>query len=98
MAGVEQRLGGSSPGCCLLSFAPLARTGEEKGIIKPKHSGNFFLEHEDAGREALIPAIVGWTICQTLSVSPPTLCPLSAGVSSQGLDLTSPPADPGTMS
>lgn len=63
MAGVKQRLGGSSLGCCLLSFAPLARKGEEKGIIKPKHSGNFFLEHEDAGQEALIPAIVGRTNC-----------------------------------
>lgn len=52
MAGVEQQLGGPSLGCCLLFFAPLARGGEEKRIIKPKRSGKFFLEHEAAGQEA----------------------------------------------
>lgn len=36
-------------GGCLLSFAPLARQGEEKGIIKPKRPGNFFLEREEEG-------------------------------------------------
>lgn len=60
---VEQRLGGPALGCCLLSFAPLARGGEEKRIINPKRPGNFFLEHEGAGREALVPGMSGWSVC-----------------------------------
>lgn len=55
------KAGGPSLGCCLLSFAPLARGGEEKGIIKPKRPGNFFLEHEDAGREAPVLGLAGQT-------------------------------------
>lgn len=69
--GVEHRLGGSSLGCCLLSFAPLARRGEEKGIIKPKRLGNFFLEREDAGQEALVPGMAGQAICQPICLLHP---------------------------
>lgn len=59
------------------SFAPLARRGKEKRIIKPKRPGNFFLEQVDTGREVLVLGMVGGTVCGPLtSVSTPA-CPVS---------------------
>lgn len=64
------------PGCCLLSFAPLARGEEEKRIIKPKRFGNFFLEQEDTRREVLVLGMMGGTVCGPLPSVPTTVCPV----------------------
>lgn len=86
--GSGTRLGGPSLGCCLLSFAPLARGGEERGIIiNPNVLVTFSWNTRTQGGRL---QSLEWQVGRSTPASPQPPTPALPRWSSDPMDCTSP--------